>query len=189
LCGINGTSGIVAYGANGKFIFEKFAVGSSVVCNNSTFSQDPAVNIPKNCFAPALPIGYYSLCANEGGYCSFGGTANVVYGANGRFFLENFSNGTLCNNTVFREDPAPGIYKGCLIPTGPVMPNFIFCSQEGATCVPGDPALTTAVAYGVNNTFLIIPSHGGAFNCSNKEFGIDPVPGIVKACFYLMTFL
>lgn len=57
------------------------------------------------------PAGY-TFCANEGGVCSFSGTASVAYGANGAFNYATASNGVSCSNTQF-GDPIPGVGKRC----------------------------------------------------------------------------
>jgi len=65
-----------------------------------------------NCGLTSIPSGY-NQCANEGGYCSFSGTANVIYGANSCYTSpRSFSNGTACNNDVF-GDPLSGVQKFC----------------------------------------------------------------------------
>jgi hypothetical protein len=78
--------------------------------------------------SPVAPPGY-SFCVDENGTCSNLGGANgavmVAYGAVGtnlRFVFANLAptNGSIsCTNTVFGEDPNPGITKSCYIPTDP----------------------------------------------------------------------
>ena len=48
----------------------------------------------------------------RGGYCSFSGTHDVRYGANGTFVTKSLSDGTPCNNRVF-GDPVVGALKHC----------------------------------------------------------------------------
>lgn len=58
------------------------------------------------------PAGY-TFCAWEGERCSFSGTADVAYGANGRFaYRSGVSGGIDCNNGVF-GDPVYGVRKAC----------------------------------------------------------------------------
>ncbi len=74
--------------------------------------------------APALgPIGTRlltvlpadaTLCAGEGGTCSFGGVREVWYGAGTFWRVAPASNGTACTNAVL-GDPIPGIVKNCYI--------------------------------------------------------------------------
>ncbi len=54
----------------------------------------------------------WTQCASENGTCSFSGNLQVAYGANGKFFYTNLSNGTACNNSVF-GDPNVGTVKAC----------------------------------------------------------------------------
>jgi len=54
------------------------------------------------------------FCANENQQCSFTGTKNVRYGANGVYVYKSLTGGTMCTNTVF-GDPTPGVVKQCYI--------------------------------------------------------------------------
>ncbi|HEU5255965.1 MAG TPA: hypothetical protein VFU28_08250, partial [Vicinamibacterales bacterium] len=56
----------------------------------------------------------WTFCANEGGTCSFGGTQQVRYGANGSYFYKTLTGGTPCTNDVF-GDPAYGVSKQCAV--------------------------------------------------------------------------
>jgi len=59
--------------------------------------------------------GGYAFCANEGERCSFSGTKDVAYGANGSYTVKQGVRGGIdCNNNVF-GDPAPGVFKACYI--------------------------------------------------------------------------
>jgi murein DD-endopeptidase MepM/ murein hydrolase activator NlpD len=65
-----------------------------------------------SCGITSVPSGYHQ-CAEEGGFCSFSGTADVIYGANSCYTSpRSFSNGTACNNDVF-GDPLLGVHKYC----------------------------------------------------------------------------
>jgi parallel beta-helix repeat protein len=75
----------------------------------------------------------YTLCAKEGAFCSFTGTKDVRYGANGSYFTQTFTDGVACTNTVF-GDPIPGTYKYC------------FTSDTDTTTTP--PATTTTTDFG-----------------------------------------
>ncbi|MGZ6249219.1 MAG: hypothetical protein ACXWMC_06365 [Syntrophales bacterium] len=54
------------------------------------------------------------FCANEGQLCSFTGTKNVRYGANGVYVSKTLTDGTMCDNSVF-GDPLPNVVKQCYI--------------------------------------------------------------------------
>ena len=60
----------------------------------------------------AATIGGWVFCADENGSCSFQGTKEVRYGANGVYALRRMVDGVGCNNTVF-GDPAVGVGKHC----------------------------------------------------------------------------
>jgi len=116
----------------------------------------------------------YAFCANENATCSFSGTRNVRYGANGIYAYRMLSNGAPCNNTTF-GDPVPGVGKQCAI--GPR--DFTFCSNENASCTNSGSKI---IAYGGNGSFIYRVKTGN-FTCSNASFGEDPIPGVVKACY------
>ncbi|GIW91560.1 MAG: hypothetical protein KatS3mg109_1992 [Pirellulaceae bacterium] len=60
------------------------------------------------------PSGY-TFCAWENERCSFSGTADVAYGANGQFvYRQGVSGGIDCNNGVF-GDPIYGVRKACYV--------------------------------------------------------------------------
>ena len=59
--------------------------------------------------------GGYTFCANEGERCSFSGTKDVAYGANGHYTVRyGMRGGVDCNNSIF-GDPSPGVFKACYI--------------------------------------------------------------------------
>jgi len=54
----------------------------------------------------------WTYCATERGTCSFSGTRQVRYGANGKYYTKTFTGSTLCANSVF-GDPVYGVVKSC----------------------------------------------------------------------------
>jgi Flp pilus assembly pilin Flp len=62
---------------------------------------------------PEVPAEW-TTCANEGGYCSFSGTAPVRYGAGSTWVTGTHSNGVACDNTTW-GDPIPGVGKICQV--------------------------------------------------------------------------
>jgi Flp pilus assembly pilin Flp len=56
----------------------------------------------------------WTTCANENGFCSFSGTAQVRYGAGSSWTTGTFTNGVACNNSVF-GDPDFGVVKSCQV--------------------------------------------------------------------------
>ncbi|MEW5868517.1 MAG: hypothetical protein AB1894_04525 [Chloroflexota bacterium] len=72
-----------------------------------------------------LPSGY-SWCANEGGTCSFSGTADVAYGADNKYTIKTgIANSIACTNDAFGCDPNYGVTKACYFKnlTAPCNPN------------------------------------------------------------------
>jgi spore coat protein U-like protein len=110
----------VAYGANGKFNY-KYGVTGGIDCNNGTFG-DPIVGTVKACYTKDSSSGGggggpsgYTFCANENQRCSFSGTKDVAYGANGKFnYKYGVTGGIDCNNSTF-GDPIVGTVKACYI--------------------------------------------------------------------------
>lgn len=109
-CAFSGTT-TVAFGANGKFNYVTASNGTA--CTTGVFG-DPLYGTVKACYlvAPPATTTTWASCAAENGSCSFSGTHEVAYGANGQFFYGSFANGTACSNTVF-GDPDPGVVKTC----------------------------------------------------------------------------
>jgi len=54
----------------------------------------------------------WTECANEGGVCSFTGTRQVRYGANGIYAYKTATDSIGCDNATF-GDPAYGVVKAC----------------------------------------------------------------------------
>jgi hypothetical protein len=105
----------VAYGANGQFNY-RYGVTGGIDCNNGTFG-DPIPGVIKACYTKDSgdddgPPGY-TFCSNEYERCSFSGTMDVAYGANGQFnYRYGVTGGIDCNNGTF-GDPIPGVIKAC----------------------------------------------------------------------------
>jgi len=189
-CAFSGTAD-VAYGAEGRFNYRS-AVSGGTQCINEVFG-DPNPGVRKACFirpAVATPPAGYQFCAWEGEHCGFGGTADVAYGANGRFAYRNaVSGGVHCVNEVF-GDPNPGVRKACFIRPAAAPPPADprpappagyerFCAWEGEHCGFSG---TADVAYGANGRFAYRNAISGSVWCVNEVFG-DPNPGVRKACF------
>ena len=66
----------------------------------------------------------YAFCAAENGNCSFSGTQNVAYGANGKFVFKALANGIACNNATF-GDPIVGTVKACYIGPEGILKGFV----------------------------------------------------------------
>ena len=115
----------------------------------------------------------WTFCAYEGQVCTFAGTQQVRYGANGLYTYQTLSGGATCSNSVF-GDPAPGLVKQCdTIGTS----SWSLCAYEGGVCAFTG---TQQVRYGANGLYAYQTVTGGT-SCSNSVFG-DPAPGFTKQC-------
>ena len=90
-------------------------LGPSVVnvyakVNNSLSAQSGGQEVVQPSSTP-IP---WTTCANESGFCSFSGTAQVRYGAGSSWVTGTFTNGVACNNSVF-GDPDFGVVKSCQV--------------------------------------------------------------------------
>ena len=76
-------------------------------------SGEASTNATTSACATPPPSGTWASCANEGQTCTFTGTKEMRYGANGTFTAaRTFSSPTSCTNGVF-GDPLPGVAKHC----------------------------------------------------------------------------
>jgi hypothetical protein len=68
----------------------------------------------KTCYVMGPPPSFatWTECTAENGTCSFSGTHEVAFGADGRYFYGSFTGGTSCSDSVF-GDPDSGIAKAC----------------------------------------------------------------------------
>ena len=128
----------------------------------------------------------WTACANEGATCSFSGTREVRFGANGVYTSKVISSSTPCTTAVF-GDPIRGVAKSCsyssvtTTTSAPVSsaPTFTACSSENGTCSFSGKR---EVRYGTS-TIYTSKVVSGPVKCTNAVFG-DPARGQVKACSY-----
>ena len=161
----------VRYGANGAYFYKTLSNGTA--CTNSVFG-DPAPNQIKQC--ATRPTSNWTVCAAEGGTCTFSGTIEVRYGTTSAYTYKTLSNGTACTNGVF-GDPAPGQIKQCSTPTPVTAPTWTVCAPEGGTCAFSG---TLQVRYGANGAYFYKTLSNGTA-CTNAVFG-DPIFGTPKTC-------
>jgi len=159
-----------------------FSVGTATVQANAQ-SQDGQ---KKSCsFTVTVtfssPSSDWTFCASEGGFCTFVGTQQVRYGANGSYFFKTLSDGTACTNSVF-GDPISGVVKQCAIPASASIDQWTFCAMENQTCAFTG---TREVRYGANGSYAYLTLSNGT-PCTNGVFG-DPISGIVKQCYIKAT--
>jgi hypothetical protein len=122
-CSFSGTQQ-VRYGANGAYVYKTLT--GSTACTNAVFG-DPAYGVLKQCEYAASTN--WTFCASENGYCSFSGTQQVRYGANGSYVYKTLTGGTACTNAVF-GDPAYGVAKGCDYAASTIT-DWTFCAERG----------------------------------------------------------
>jgi Bacterial alpha-L-rhamnosidase 6 hairpin glycosidase domain len=109
-CAISGTKR-VRYGRDGKYAY-RLADGSAgaIACTSAAFGGDPIPNVVKAChFSDEL----FTSCAAEGATCSFSGTKEVRFGANGQWKTLTATGSALCNAATFGGDPLPNVVKTC----------------------------------------------------------------------------
>src|SRR5262245_32740057 len=146
-CSFSGTQQ-VRYGANGAYVYKTLADGTA--CTNSVFG-DPAPGIGKQCaIGSTASTSGWTFCATEGGFCSFSGTLQVRYGANGVYVYQTLTSGTACTNTVF-GDPTYGTVKQCEIGSAASTSSWTFCATEGGFCSFSG---TLQVRYGANGAYV-----------------------------------
>ena len=157
----------VRYGANGSYFYRTLSGGTA--CTNDVFG-DPVFGTLKQCaYRPSTGSGSsgstdWTFCAVEGSPCTFTGTREVRYGANGSYFFKTFSEGTPCTNSVF-GDPAFGTLKQCHTratttapaPAPPPPSTSAVGPQSTITC----PAGAVDIWPGVNIQ-SVVNSYGGA---------------------------
>ena len=128
----------------------------------------------------------WAACGNEGATCSFSGTREVRFGANGVYTSKVVTGSTPCTSAVF-GDPIHGVAKSCsyssalstVTATAATGPSWIPCAGEGGTCVFSG---TREVRYGAGTSFAT-KTFTGSVVCANSAFG-DPAKGQLKTCSY-----
>jgi hypothetical protein len=190
MCSFSGTRDVI-YGANGHFI-TKTAISGGIMCDNAHFGGDPEYGTVKACYynggSASVGVGPpgSTFCANENEDCSFSGTKDVAYGANGKWVWHyGVAGGIHCSNGVF-GDPIPGTYKACywIDPSGAPQADtnpWVFCASEGSWCGFSG---TMNVEYGANPDHFTTKYYlTGGIQCSNGAFGMDLYYGVGKACY------
>jgi hypothetical protein len=127
---------------------------------------------------PGQGLDYFK-CSDEYGTCVIGGGKYVAFGANGAFVFKAISGSFSCTRDTFNgADPAPGATKACYFA------NYTFQVNEHQTITPDWH--NQEVAYGANGLFTF-KRFSASFTCDNTTFGIDPIPGPLKACYFAQT--
>ena len=113
LCAFNGHAN-VAFGADGKFSYQ-YGVPGVISCSDAVFG-DPDVGLVKGCYIkPDIGPPGYTFCVSEGQTCTISGTADVAFGADGKFHYQDGVTGSIaCTDAVF-GDPDVGVEKTCYV--------------------------------------------------------------------------
>jgi Viral BACON domain/Fibronectin type III domain len=137
----------------------------SVSANSGTASRTGTLTIAGRAFtvtqsgssgaSGGSSSGSWTFCADEGQRCSFTGTKNVRYGANGVYVYKSLTNGTACSNSVF-GDPLKGADKQCYIQASGTFTLTASAGSGGAI----SPSQSVQIASGGSQTFTITPSNG-----------------------------
>lgn len=119
-----------------------------------------AVSMSENASAQSSGATW-TTCSQEWQRCTFSGTRNVRYGANGVYApIRAFTNGLDCKNTSFGGDPLPGVTKHCAIESGTTTPPPTTPPPTNPPPTNPPPAGSTAhVPYSTNNPILYTNDH------------------------------
>jgi alpha-L-rhamnosidase len=111
-CSFAGTE-TVAFGAQGKYNYATVTGGTA--CSDTVFG-DPDQGVSKACYIESPPpvTTTWTPCSAETVACTFSGTHDVAFGANGQYSLGTFTGGTPCSDSVF-GDPDPAHGKVCYV--------------------------------------------------------------------------
>jgi hypothetical protein len=131
----------------------------------------------------------WTACGSEGATCTFSGTREVRFGANGLYTSKVITGSTPCTSAVF-GDPVKGVAKTCsyasstsAVPTTSTSSaSWIACAGEGGTCTFSG---MREVRYGAGTSF-VTKTFTGSVVCLNAAFG-DPAYGQLKTCSYSST--
>jgi uncharacterized protein YjdB len=85
----------------------------------------------------------YTYCSDEGETCTYTGTVDIAYGADGQFnYLYNQSSGSIgCNNSTF-GDPIYGVRKACYVKPASTITDNVIVRARGTN---GDEQISLVV--------------------------------------------
>jgi len=115
LCTFSGHAN-VAFGADGKFNYE-YGITGPISCSDPVFG-DPDSGVVKGCYIkPDIGPSGYTFCVPEGQTCAINGTADIAFGADGKFHYKIGVTGNIpCTDAEF-GDPDVGVEKACYVKT------------------------------------------------------------------------
>ena len=123
-------------------------------------------------------------CAFEGELCSFQGTQDVSYGAQGKWITKTATGSIKCGVAAFGGDPGSGGRRSCKINAQkPPAQDGGECAKEGERC---GFLGTSEVAYGAGNRW-VTKTATKSIQCGVAAFGTDPAPNVHKTCVIVPT--
>ena len=183
IIGLSSTSSLAGASVSSTFVTTGAKVGDPLGWQ----AIDAALNDPRVA---------WTLCAQQGGYCSFGGTKMVRYGLPGKYAYQILTNGAACVNRSFPNDPLPGRKKYCAYRSWPpaaptqtvpvagggvtaVVPTTLLPTTLPTTTNSGTapPAATTTpptpptTASPTTTAATVLPSTAPAGNVTGRPFG------------------
>lgn len=171
---------------SGAFDIGAYEAGTATAAPTPTPTPTPD---PTPAPTPTPTPSDWTVCANEGGTCTFSGTRQVRYGAPGYYNTKVFTSSVVCSNAVF-GDPKKATAKNCSFAnTGTAAPTpvpvptptvtWTQCASEGGTCAFTG---TREVRYGAPGyyNYKTLTSRTA---CTNGVFG-DPKKSTAKSCSY-----
>jgi hypothetical protein len=154
-------------------------VSLTISANSTGASRSGSLTIAGNTYtiyqaaSTGAPLGY-TFCSNQNAHCTFTGTKQVAFGANGKFTYKSFSNGVDCNTTNF-TDPIPGVTKACytqgttcVFSIDPTTKNFAAASDTGTI---GVTASTSSCSRTAKSNVSWITISSGASGTGNGTVG------------------
>lgn len=158
-----------AFGAIGSF-FYRYAQKGSFTFSNTTFGGDPIFGVVKSGYSKP-----FTQSAPEGSSATFTQPIEAAYGANGAYFFNWGTSGTVTfTNAAWGGDPIPNVAK-----SGYYM-SYTYCAPENGTVTFTTPI---DLAYGANGHYAFRHAFTGTVTFNNTTFG-DPISGTVKAGYY-----
>jgi hypothetical protein len=99
-------------------VYTSKIITGSTPCTTAVFG-DPIYGVAKTCSYSSSTVTTaptttptFTMCATEGGTCSFSGKREVRYGTSTIYTSKVLTGPVACNNTTF-GDPAHGQVKSC----------------------------------------------------------------------------
>ncbi|MBI5933362.1 MAG: choice-of-anchor D domain-containing protein [Chloroflexi bacterium] len=174
------------------------ARNGSVSIPSNAASSPNSVSLTGTGTAPANWA--WTLCAGEGGNCTFSGSRVVRYGANNIFYYGVFTGSVACNTTSFGGDPVPNVLKSCYLgapdttapdtaigatkPTNPTLlktASFSFSGTDGGSGVASyqcklDLGAYTACTNPAAYSNLALGTHTFYVRAIDKAGNVDATP-------------